>query len=133
MGLLTTQSLCFQIAVGKREGTLQSHRGKPGTWDPEANAPPTACPAQPDAEATPASTPGEAAQWAERGSQGTMKGKNQTLSWPPRGFQAQGEKCGHRPERRGQSWEGEARSGEVQRKHGVLLGRLGRASRRRLL
>lgn len=58
MGLLTTQSLCFQIAVGKREGTRQSHRPKSVTWDFGANVPPAARPAQPDEKATTACTPG---------------------------------------------------------------------------
>lgn len=103
MGLLTTQSLCFQIAVGKREGTLQSHRRKPVTWDLEANVPPTARPAQPDGEGSSPSTPGEAAQCAERGSRGTTEDKNSDPRLASKGFQAQGEKCGHRPEKKGQS------------------------------
>lgn len=69
MGLLTTQSLCFQIAVGKREGTLQSRRRKPVTWDLEANVPPTARPAQPDGEGTSASTAGETASAHREGQQ----------------------------------------------------------------
>lgn len=50
----------------------------------------------------------------------SLRAKTQTHSWLPRGFQAR-EDNGYRPETSGQSQEGEARAGEVQRRHGYYL------------